>query len=344
MTPSPLTTRPTPLVDGFGRVVKDLRLSITDRCNFRCTYCMPEEGLKWLPRDEVLTFEELTRVAQVCVERWGFDAIRITGGEPLVRAGVERLVAMLAPLGVDLALTTNGLKLAGAAQALADAGLTRVNVSLDSLCAHTFAELTRRDELAGVLEGIDAALAAGLTPVKVNTVVMRGVNDDEIVDLAAFGRDRGVEVRFIEFMPLDAQGEWNIDRVVPAREIIERIDAVFPLEPVDGRSASDHQEPAARWRYRDGAGFVGAIPSVTEPFCDRCDRVRVTADGRFRSCLFSLDEHDLRTILRSAAPPAHQDDEIAAAIEAAVGAKWAGHRIGKIDFIRPSRSMSQIGG
>lgn len=326
------------LVDGWGRRVKDLRLSITDRCNFRCVYCMPEEGLRWLPRDQVLTYEELARVAQVCVERWAFESIRLTGGEPLVRADVPRLVAMLAPLGVDLALTTNGIKLGGAAAALAAAGLSRVNVSLDSLCAHTFAELTRRDELAGVLEGIDAALVAGLSPVKVNTVVIRGVNDGEIVDLAAFGRERGVEVRFIEFMPLDAQGAWSRDAVVPASEVLARIDEVFPIEPAaDPRS---HDEPAARWRYLDGAGHVGAIPSVTEPFCDRCDRVRVTADGRFRSCLFALEEHDLRSVLRGAG----SDDDLAAVIETAVAGKWAGHRIGHVDFIRPSRSMSQIGG
>jgi len=329
----------TDLVDGFGRRVGDLRLSVTDRCNFRCTYCMPEEGLRWLPRDEILHYEELARIARICVERWGFDAIRITGGEPLVRAGVDRLVAMLAPLRTDLALTTNGVKLAAEADALAAAGLRRVNVSLDTLCPHTFREITRRDDLDRVLEGIDAALAAGLTPVKLNCVVMRGVNDDDVVDLAAFGRDRGVDVRFIEFMPLDADGRWDHDRVVPAGEILERIGAVFPTEPVAAPGAG-HDEPAARHRYLDGAGEVGVIPSVTEPFCGRCDRVRVTADGRFRNCLFSLEETDLRSIMRAGG----SDDDVAAAIEASVAAKWAGHRIGHIDFIRPARSMSQIGG
>ena len=325
------------LVDGFGRRAKDLRLSITDRCNFRCVYCMPEET-EWMPRDQVLTYEELTRIARLCVERWSFEAIRVTGGEPLVRAGVERLIAMLAPLGVDIGLTTNGIKLIDKAEVLAAAGLTRVNVSLDSLCAHTFAELTRRDELDSVLAGIDAALAAGLAPVKINTVVMRGVNDDEIVELAAFGRERGVEVRFIEFMPLDGDEQWSMDRVVPAREIIERIHEVFPVDPLDGGRVQD--EPAALWRYRDGVGVVGAIPSVTEPFCDHCDRVRVTADGRFRSCLFALDEHDLRAVLRGGGT----DDDVAAVIESAVAGKWAGHRIGRVDFIRPSRTMNQIGG
>lgn len=326
------------LTDGFGRRVKDLRLSITDRCNFRCTYCMPEEGLRWLPREQLLSFEELTRVARLCVERWGIDSIRLTGGEPLVRAGVPELISMLVPLDVDLALTTNGIKLADSAGALAAAGLDRVNVSLDSLCAHTFEELTRRDELPRVLEGIDAAVSAGLHPVKVNTVVIRGVNDDEVVDLAAFGRERGVEVRFIEFMPLDAEGRWSRDAVVPAREIVDRIGGVFPLEPVVGPGEAD--EPATRYRYLDGSGHVGVIPSVTDPFCEQCDRMRVTAEGKLRACLFSLDEGDLRSVLRSGGG----DDELAGVIEATVAGKQAGHRINHIDFIRPSRSMSQIGG
>ncbi len=331
-------TEHAPLVDGFGRQVKDLRLSITDRCNFRCTYCMPEEGLRWLPREQLLSYEELTRVARLCVERWGIDGIRLTGGEPLVRAGVPELLSMLAPLDVDLALTTNGIKLAGAAETLAAAGLDRVNVSLDSLCAHTFEELTRRDELPRVLEGIDAAVAAGLDPVKVNTVVIRGVNDGEVVELAAYGRDRGVEVRFIEFMPLDAEGRWSRAAVVPARETLDRIANAFPLEPVVDPGEAD--EPATRYRYVDGAGHVGVIPSVTAPFCEQCDRMRVTAEGKLRACLFSLDEGDLRSVLRSGGT----DDDLAGVIERTVAAKQAGHRINHIDFIRPSRSMSQIGG
>ena len=219
-----------PLVDPFGRRVEDLRLSVTDRCNFRCTYCMPAEGLDWLPRSDLLTYEELARIAQICVERWGFSGIRITGGEPTVRAHLPRLFEMLAPLGVDLAMTTNGVKLPALAADLKAAGLRRVNVSLDSLKPDVFEQLTRRPDLDLVLAGIDAALAAGLGPVKVNCVVMRGVNDDEIVDLAAFGRERGVGLRFIEFMPLDADGGWNLDQVVSAEEILERIDAVFPLD------------------------------------------------------------------------------------------------------------------
>jgi cyclic pyranopterin phosphate synthase len=327
------------LIDPFGRQVKDLRISITDRCNFRCTYCMPEEGMEWLARDELLTYEEQARIARVCVERFGFEAIRITGGEPTVRAHLPRLIEMLAPLGVDLAMTTNGTKLAEMAHALAAAGLRRINVSLDSLRPDVFFELTRRDELDRVIGGIDAALHAGLDPVKVNSVVIRGVNDNEVVDLAAFGRDRGVGVRFIEFMPLDAGGAWTIDQVVPAREILDRVDAAFPLD-AERVPGSGHVEPAELYRYRDGRGDVGVIASVTEPFCESCDRVRVTAEGKFRTCLFALEEFDLRAIVRAGG----SDDVLAAAIEQAVGTKWAGHRIGQVNFVRPDRSMSQIGG
>ena len=333
---------PVPLIDGYSRRVRDLRISITDRCNLRCSYCMPAEGMAWLPRTEVLSYEEIARVARLCVERFGFESIRLTGGEPLVRAHVTRLIEMLAPLGVDLALTTNGVKLAEVAHDLKESGLTRVNVSLDTLQRDRFLALTRRDDLDRVIAGIDAAIDAGLAPVKVNAVVMRGVNDDEIVDLARFGRDRGIGMRFIEFMPLDAQGAWTEAQVVPAREIVERIGAVFPLESVSGV----HVEPAARWRYLDGIGDVGVIPSVTEPFCESCDRVRITAEGQFRTCLFALDEIDLRAELRAEgeldAPDL--DDRLATAIEGAVAGKWAGHRIGRVDFIRPGRSMSQIGG
>jgi cyclic pyranopterin phosphate synthase len=253
---------------------------------------------------------------------------------------------MLAPLGVDVALTSNGVKLPEMAHDLAAAGLRRINVSLDSLRPDTFAALTRRDDLERVLAGIDAALDAGLDPVKVNSVVIRGVNDDEIVDLAAFGRAKGVGMRFIEFMPLDAEGTWSMDQVVPAQEILDRIDGVFPLERDHGApTTNDGTEPATRYRYRDGAGDVGVIPSVTEPFCDHCDRVRVTAEGKFRTCLFALEEFDLRAILRDDEDGAVQvDDRLASEIERAVGTKWAGHRIGQVNFVRPGRSMSQIGG
>lgn len=341
-----------PLVDGYGRVHRDLRISVTDRCNFRCTYCMPVEGMTWLPRSEVLTFEEIERVARVCVERFGVDSIRLTGGEPTVRAHLPTLVARLAALRVpgdgrdgeagadaarpiDLALTTNGATLRSVVPALVDAGLRRINISLDTLRPDRFVELTRRDQLDDVLDGIDAAVEAGLAPVKINAVVMRGVNDDEIVDLAAFGRERGVVVRFIEWMPLDGGGEWSDRQVVGQDEIVAAIDAVFPLDPI----VRGH-EPAERFAYRDGRGEVGVIPSVTRPFCSTCDRVRLTADGQLRSCLFAVEETDLRELLRSGA----SDDELAAAVARCVAGKWAGHMIGQVTFVRPRRSMSQIGG
>jgi cyclic pyranopterin phosphate synthase len=324
------------LVDPYGRTVRDLRISVTDRCNFRCGYCMPEEGMVWLPRSEVLTFEEIERVARVCVERFGFDGIRLTGGEPTVRAHLPVLVHKLAALGVDLAMTTNGATLGLLAGDLRQAGLRRINISCDSLRRERFLAITRRDALPQVLEGIEAALSAGFDPVKVNCVLMRGVNDDEIVDLAAFGRERGVVVRFIEFMPLDASDEWGPDKVVPAASVVAAIDAVYPLVAVPVRGS----QPAERFVYRDGRGEVGVIGSVTQSFCGSCDRVRLTAEGMFRNCLFAVRETDLRAVLRGGG----SDDDLAAAIVADVGTKWAGHSIGQVHFIRPARSMSQIGG
>ena len=323
------------LVDGYGRVHRDLRISVTDRCNFRCTYCMPADGMVWHPRDELLTFEELARIARVCVERFGFDSIRLTGGEPTVRAHLPVLVEQLAPLGVDLSLTTNGATLPALAADLRAAGLDRINVSLDSLRADRFAAVTRRDELPAVLDGIRAAVAAGFDPVKVNVVLVRGVNDDEIVDFARFGRDEGVTVRFIEFMPLDADERWSHEQVVPSAEIVAAIDAAFPTEPLHRGS-----DPAERHRYLDGRGEFGVIGTVTEPFCSTCDRVRLTADGQLRACLFSTDETDLRALLRSGGT----DDDLAAALAATVAGKWAGHGISNVTFTRPARSMSEIGG
>jgi len=337
------------LVDPFGRTIRDLRISVTDRCNFRCTYCMPAEGMVWLPKSEILSFEEIERVARLFVERYGVDGIRLTGGEPTVRAHLPVLVAKLAQLVVpadsasplagqpiDLALTTNGATLVNCVDELRDAGLGRINISLDTLDREKFERMTRRDELERVLAGIDAARAAGFASVKINAVVERGANDDEILDLAEFGRAKGVEVRFIEFMPLDAEGHWVNDKVVSQDEIVARIAAVHPLEPVPARGAA----PADRWRYLDGRGTVGVIPSVTKPFCGDCDRVRLTADGQFRTCLFATTEFDLRTLLRDGS----SDDVVAAEIERAVGTKWAGHQINQVNFIRPKRTMSQIGG
>ena len=330
------------LVDPFGRTVRDLRISVTDRCNFRCTYCMPEEGMKWLPRGDLLTFEEIERLARVFVERFDVDGIRLTGGEPTVRARLPVLVQKLARLRMldgrqpDLSLTTNGATFRLVAHELRDAGLDRVNISLDSLRPERFFAMTRRDEFHRVLDGIAAAQQAGFAPVKLNVVLQRGVNDDEIVDFATFGRAHGVHVRFIEFMPLDASGAWRSDAVVGQDEIVDAIAAVYPLEPVVGRGAA----PADRWRYVDGLGDVGVIPSVTKPFCGDCDRVRLTAEGQFRTCLFETREFDLRAILRTGGT----DDDVAAEIERAVGTKWAGHAIGRVTFRRPNRSMSQIGG
>ena len=324
------------LVDPFGRVIRDLRISVTDRCNFRCTYCMPEEGMTWLPRSDVLTFEEIERLAGIFVERYGVEGIRLTGGEPTVRAHLPVLVDKLARLGVDLAMTTNGATLRLLADDLRAAGLRRVNISLDTLDRARFEQMTRRDELPRVLDGIDAAKEAGFRPVKINAVVERGVNDDEIVDLARFGREQGVEVRFIEFMPLDATGHWINETVVGQDEIVAAIDEVFPIRQLPARGAA----PADRWEYVDGHGTVGVIPTVTKPFCGDCDRVRLTADGQFRTCLFATEEFDLLKAMRAG----ESDDEVAARIEAAVGTKWAGHRINQVNFVRPRRSMSQIGG
>jgi GTP 3',8-cyclase len=325
-----------PLVDPHGRTVRDLRISVTDRCNLRCRYCMPAEGMDWLARSDLLTYEEIERIARVCVERFGFTGIRITGGEPTVRAHLPVLVDKLARLGTDLSLTTNGATLRLLADDLRAAGLRRINISLDSLRPDTFFAVTRRHALDQVLDGIDAAVEAGLSPVKVNCVLIRGVNDGEIVDFATFGRERGVTMRFIEFMPLDADDGWSAGTVVPGAEVVAAIGAVYPLEPVDGRGSA----PAERFRYADGRGEVGVIASVTESFCGSCDRVRLTADGMFRNCLFAVKETDLRSILRSGG----SDDDVAAAIAADVGSKWAGHSIGQVHFIRPDRSMSQIGG
>ena len=324
------------LVDSFGRIVRDLRIAVTDRCNFRCTYCMPAEGLQWLPREEILSFEEIERIAALLVRRYGVEGIRLTGGEPTVRAHLPVLVEKLAALGVDLSMTTNGTSLRLLAADLRAAGLRRVNVSLDTLHRERFSEMTRRDELDRVLDGIDAAVEAGFSPVKVNVVIERGVNDGEVLDLAVFGRERGVEIRFIEFMPLDAQGEWDRSKVLSQDEIVATIGASFPIERMPARGAA----PADRWRYLDGGGTIGVIPTVTHAFCGDCDRVRITADGQFRTCLFAVDEIDLRAAVRRG----DDDEAIARMIEDAVAAKWAGHQINQVNFVRPVRSMSQIGG
>ncbi len=323
------------LVDTFGRVHRDLRIAVTDRCNFRCQYCMTEEGMVWMPREGLLTFEEIERIAKLAVDRYNVDSIRLTGGEPTVRAHLSRLVRKLSALNVDLAMTTNGVSLPLVAEELHDAGLKRLNISLDSLDKARFLELTRRDDLERVLQGIDAAIDAGFAPVKINVVLMNGINDDEIVDFARFGRDKGVMVRFIEFMPLDADEQWGPERVVPLQRVIDEIHAEFPIEAIERTSA-----PATRYRYLDGQGEVGVIATVTEKFCDTCDRIRLTADGQFRNCLFAVSDYNLRDAMRGGAT----DDELAQIIEGAVHDKWAGHGIDTVHFIRPKRNMSQIGG
>jgi cyclic pyranopterin phosphate synthase len=325
------------LIDRFGRVATDLRVSVIDRCNFRCTYCMPAEGLPWLSRDEVLTAEEIERLVGVMVDL-GVRAVKLTGGEPTVRPDLPDIVRRLRALDpdLDLSLTTNGYLLDRLAGPLRDAGLDRATVSCDSLIRHRFAEMTRRDALDRVLAGLRAAREAGLVPIKVNCVVIRGTNDDEAVAFAQLARDSGCQVRFIEYMPLDAEHAWERSKVVASRDLRARIEAAHPLIPTNG-----HVQPATMFRFADGApGGVGFISSVTEPFCETCDRIRLTADGQLRACLFSLEETDLRGPLREDA----SDDDLAALIRTGVTGKWAGHRINHPDFVRPGRSMSMIGG
>ncbi len=326
------------LRDTQGRVVRDLRISVTDRCNLRCVYCMPAEGMPWLPKEELLTFEELTRFARVCLAL-GVTGIRLTGGEPTVRADLPKLVRMLAGLGpgLDLSITTNGLKLAAMADALRDAGLARVNVSLDTLDPKRFHQIARRDRFHEVIAGLEAARRVGFRPIKVNAVLMRGFNQDEVVPLARWARDEGYELRFIEWMPLDFQHAWSREKLVPAAEILARLDAAFPLEPA---RVEDPSAPASLHRYRDGRGRVGVIASVTRPFCGHCDRIRLTADGQIRTCLFALREVDFRKALRGGAT----DDEIAGLLRAAVWRKEPGHLINNPGFVQPARGMSAIGG
>jgi len=327
-----------PLVDTHGRTVRDLRISVTDRCNLRCVYCMPAEGMPWLQRSDLLTYEELTRLARVCIE-CGVTGVRLTGGEPTVREDLPALVRMLNDIApdLDLSLTTNALKLPQLARELRDAGLRRVNISLDTLSRERFHQLARRDRLSDVLAGLDAAKAAGFSPIKVNAVLMRGVNDDEAVPLARWARDEGYELRFIEWMPLDFGHTWDRSKLVSADEILAAIGAEFTLELEPG---ADPSAPATLYRYADGAGRVGVIASVTRPFCGRCDRIRLTADGQIRTCLFAHDEYDLRGLMRGGA----SDDALEQRLREAVLRKKPGHLINQPGFIQPARGMSAIGG
>jgi GTP 3',8-cyclase len=328
----------TGLIDTQGRVVRDLRISVTDRCNLRCVYCMPAEGMPWLPKDDLLTYEEITRFSRVCLAQ-GVTGIRLTGGEPTVRADLPVLVRMLNDLApdLDLSLTTNGLKLVAMAQELRAAGLRRVNVSLDTLDPKRFHQIARRDRFHEVLAGLEAAQRAGLTPIKVNAVLMKDFNEDEVVPLARWARENGYELRFIEWMPLDFGHTWERWKLVPADQILERLNEAFPLAPA---RVTDPSAPATLYRYLDGEGHVGVIASVTRPFCGHCDRIRLTADGQIRTCLFSLKEYDFRRAMRGGA----SDEEVADLLRAAVWRKEPGHLINSPYFKQPERGMSAIGG
>jgi cyclic pyranopterin phosphate synthase len=328
-----------PLIDMLGRVHTNLRLSVTDRCNIRCFYCMPDENVRFLPRREILTFEEMERFVRVAASL-GVNKLRLTGGEPLVRAELPRLVERLAAIeGIyDIALTTNGILLAEQAQALKDAGLTRINISLDALTAETFRKIARRDGLDRVLAGIAAAKATGFKRIRLNAVAIKGVTEPEVVPLVNFARRGGMEMRFIEFMPLDAEQHWQHDQVLSGQEIRRAIEqAIGPLEPA---ARPDASQPATDFRFADGGGSVGFINPITQPFCEDCNRLRLTAEGKIRNCLFSTVEWDARALLRGGGT----DRELAQLMRDCVRAKKPGHGIDSADFVRPQRAMYEIGG
>lgn len=326
------------LVDGFGRVHNNLRVSVTDRCNIRCVYCMPE-SVEFLPREHLLTYEEIGRFVRVAAGL-GIDKIRLTGGEPLVRRDLPRLVEMLVAIPgiVDVGLTTNGILLAPMARALWDAGLRRINVSLDTMDPDKFREITRRTGFERVIEGILAAKDAGFDPVKVNAVAIKGLNEGDVVPLARFAREHQLELRFIEYMPLDAGNAWERSKVLYASEILGLLEAEFG--PIAPSPRQDPRAPAQDFDYADGGGRIGLIASVSRPFCGSCNRLRLTADGKLRNCLFALDETDVKPLLRGAG----DDATLADALRASVGAKWEGHEINTARFIKPERLMHSIGG
>ncbi|RYC13718.1 GTP 3',8-cyclase MoaA [Nocardioides zhouii] len=327
----------TPLADRFGRVATDLRVSLTDRCNLRCNYCMPAEGLDWLPTDQTLTDDEVVRLITIGVQHLGVAEVRFTGGEPLLRRGLVDIVARTHALGVETSLTTNALGLTRTAQALKDAGLDRINASIDTVRPETFHTITRRDRLKDVVEGLEAAKAAGLGPIKLNAVLLRGTNADQAAELLHWAVDHGYELRFIEQMPLDAQHDWSRAAMVTADEIFEQLTAEFTLTPHGEPRGS---APAELFDVDGGPSTVGIIASVTRPFCGDCDRVRLTADGQIRNCLFAREESDLRTALRTGAT----DVEIADRWVVAMLGKRAGHGIDDVTFLQPDRPMSAIGG
>lgn len=326
------------LIDTFGRVHNNLRISVTDRCNIRCVYCMPEQ-VQFMPRNKLLSYEEIARFVRVAASL-GIDKIRLTGGEPLVRRDLDELIHKLVEIEgiVDVGLTTNGILLAPVAQRLFDAGLRRINVSLDTLDPDRFQKLARRTGLEATIDGILAAKRAGFDPVKVNAVIIRGMNEEDIAPLGRFGREHGLEMRFIEYMPLDAEHLWEREKVVFAHEILDILSReVAPLAPVPN---PDPRAPAVDYDYQDGGGRVGMIASVSRPFCGSCNRLRLTSDGKIRNCLFALEETDAREMLRSGAP----DEQIAQALRDSVRAKWEGHQINTARFIQPDRAMHSIGG
>ena len=357
-----------PLIDSHGRVLRDLRISVTDRCNFRCMYCLPETEAahnfyrgrwanmpdatpivrQWVPKSHVLTFEEIERVVRIAAGL-GVRKIRLTGGEPLLRNGLEELVVRIAAIpGIeDLAMTTNGFLFAQKAKALRQAGLKRVSFSMDSLDPSNFKKITGRDGLREVLDGIKLARELGFDPIKVNAVIIRDINDHEIEALVDFAREQDIGFRFIEFMPLDSARAWLKEMVVPGREILERLQGRFDLKPLPPR---DPSETAKRWAFGDGRGSLGIIAPVSEPFCGHCNRIRLTADGKIRTCLFSVTEHDLKALLRQGSEGEDQssggvsDADIVSWLRGVVWQKEARHHIGEPDFVQPARSMSCIGG
>ncbi len=324
------------LTDQFGRRITDLRISVTDKCNFRCVYCRSADPENHKPDHELLSWPELERIGRILIGL-GIQKVRVTGGEPLVRPGVEDFMARLKSLGVrDLSMTTNGHLLADRCDRLIAAGMNRINISLDSLDPAKFEKITRTQSFNKVMAGIDHAQNSPLRPVKVNAVLVRGLNDDEVEAFAEFARERDLIMRFIEFMPLDADRHWTRDLVVPAAEVLRRIEARWKLEPLP----HERSETARKFRFADGRGEIGLIASVTQPFCGFCSRIRITADGKLRTCLFSKDDHDLRYMVRNG----HTDADIADAIRAVVNEKEEGHRINQPDFVPPSRTMVYIGG
>jgi len=328
-----------PLVDTFGRVHDNLRISVTDRCNIRCFYCMPERDVKFMPREEVLSFEEIERFARIAASL-GVTKLRLTGGEPLLRRGLDVLIRKLIAIpGIrDLALTTNGVLLTEQAEALYDAGLRRINIHLDTLDRERFRQITRRDDLGRVLDGIELCQKLGYGPIKLNVVAVRDLIEPDIAPIARYGRERGIEIRFIEFMPLDSQSLWNREKVLFASDIIEILSReIAPLIEIPDQ---DPRAPATEYRFADGIGRVGFIASVSRPFCMNCNRIRITSDGKLRYCLFAIEETDIKTLLRNDSP----DEAIANAIRTAVRGKWIGHEINSAKFVAPPRPMYAIGG